>query len=77
MLYISCSVFHKESKKIGFVFLWIFLQFSTDFRNFSQTPSSMQDPLYNQVPGQFWSLTDMPIVCRLAPKKIEIIAIGF
>jgi hypothetical protein len=61
-LYKSCSVFHQESNKIGFFIFLNFIQFSMDFLNSSKTANTIEDSLYNKVPGKIQYFTDMPSV---------------
>jgi hypothetical protein len=72
--YKSCRVFHYESEKLSLHFSdfsMIFYAFSK-FQHFGNT---IEDSVFTGVPGIFLFFTDMPLDCRLAPKKIKSFAI--
>jgi hypothetical protein len=73
MLYKSCMVFHKESKKIKFEFVWFFYDFLCILQN-SKWPNTIQESLYTGVPRRFPVLTHMPSVCNKVPGKIKSFA---
>jgi hypothetical protein len=49
MLYKSCSVFHKESNKIGVAFIWIFYEFS----KFQLNGFTIEDSILQTGPWNF------------------------
>jgi hypothetical protein len=63
-----------ESSKIEFVFFRCLYDFSRDFTIFSKLTLLFEIRFYTEVPGTFLFFTDMPLDCRLAPRKIKSFA---